>query len=122
MSSPDSNTVSMYVFFVFSCLFFLLAIYVHSQDKFPFAQEDLKNPEGYFKGLMVTSSICTFISIGFALKKKDKIKTKDALLVTSGFCAVLAGIIVAWQSETSLIVLGLTSLSGLISAASLDTQ
>lgn len=122
MSTPDSNTVTMYIFFAFACLFFLLAVYVHSQEALPFSDKELDNPESYFKGMMVVSSICTFISIGFALKKKGTVKTKDGLLAATGFCSVLAGVVVAWQHEASLIALSLTTLSGLLSAASLDTQ
>lgn len=122
MATPNSNTVGMYVFFAFACLFFLLAVYVHSQYSLPFSDKEIENPESYFKGFMVMSSMCTLISIGLALKKKGTIKTKDGLLAATGFSAVLGGIAVSWQRETSLFALAFTTLAGLLSAASLDTQ
>ena len=122
MSSPDSNKVAMYAFFALACLFFMLAVYVRLQDALPFSDKDLTNPESYFKGLMIVSSLCTIISIGFALKKKGTIKSKDALLAAAGFCAVLAGIVISWQNNASLAALSLTTLAGLLSASSLDTQ
>jgi len=118
----SSNTVTTYIFFALACLFFLIAVFIHSEEKLPFTEEQLKEPESYFKGFMIVSSICIIISISFGLKKKSQIGTKETLLAGTGLCAVLAGVVIAWQKETSLLALSLTTLAGLLSAASLDTQ
>lgn len=122
MSSPDSNTITMYLFFALACIFFMFAVYVRLKDSLPFSEEELKNPESYFKGFMIVSSLCTFISIGFALKKKGTIKSKDGLVAATGFCAVLSSIVISWQSDANLFALSLTTITGLLSASSLDTQ
>lgn len=122
MSSPDSNTVVMYIFLILASLFFLTAIYVHVKDFLPFSDKELENPESYFKGFMILSSVCTVVSIVFAVKKKDTVKTKDILQIITGCCIILAGLIISRQSEANLFVLGLTTLGGLLTAVSLDTQ
>lgn len=116
----DSNTIGMYLCLSLAIFFFLLAIYVHSQERFPFSENELKNPETYFRGLMAVSVIFTCASVIIALKKKDKVTTHDGLQASVTFLCALSSLIIAWQSEANLLALGSVTLASLLSASVLN--
>ena len=111
-----------YLLLGFSCLFFVLAIYINIKNSFPFSDNKLLNSETYFKGFMILSSICTIISIALALKSQDSISTNDWLKTFAGASSLLAGIVIFMKDEANLYALALTTLSGILVATSFDTK
>ena len=115
---------------VVSCIFFFLALFVKVTKRHPKLGKGEEDDEHHlmqdgdaskwFKGYMFFSGISILVSLGLTLRKKGTVGTQTILQSIGVVCAVLVGIIISWNEDTSIWALGLTTFSGLLMTLTIE--